>query len=198
MARTIEVTKEKMLQAAYEILKEDGYDAVNIKTIAARVGCSTKPISWQFGNMHEMRKEIYKYTNHMLYAGIEEKLSKLSAIDAFFETGKIYISSAIDYPNVFRFLCVDDPGDIVDRKNSIYDLLGDDFIKERFIKELSLSKEVVEQIVADIVIYTHGLATMLLWDSFNLDKKTAFQMIYDQGLMCFSKHGVNLDNYISK
>jgi len=196
MARKIEVTKEKMLQTAYEILKENGYDAVNIKTIAAKVGCSTKPISWQFGNMHEMRKEIYKYTKGHLYAGIEEKLSHLSALEAFFETGKIYISNAIDYPNVFRFLCVDNPGDIVDENKSMNDLLGDDFIKERLIKELSLPKEDVERMVADIVIYTHGLATMLLWDSFKLDKQTAFQMIYDQGLMCFSKYGIDLNEYM--
>lgn len=190
MARKIEVTKEKMLQAAYEILKEKGYEAVNIKTIAAKVGCSTKPISWQFGNMHEMRKEIYKYTREQLYSGIEEKLCGLSAVEAFFETGKIYISNAIDYPNVFRFLCVDDPGDIVDDTKGINDLLGDDFIKEKLIRELSLSKEVVERIVADVVIYTHGLATMLLWDSIKLDKQAAFQMIYDQGYMCFSKYGL--------
>jgi len=198
MARKIEVTKEKMLQTAYEILKEEGYDAVNIKTIAARVGCSTKPISWQFGNMHEMRKEIYKYATEQLYTGIEEKLSKLSAVDAFFETGKIYISNAIDSPNVFRFLCVDDPGDIVDENKSVNDLLGDDFIKEKLVKELSLPLNIVERIVADIVIYTHGLATMLLWDSFKLDKQTAFQMIYDQGLMCFSKYGIDLDDYMEK
>jgi len=198
MARRIEVTKEKMLEAAYEILKEEGYEAVNIKTIAAKVGCSTKPISWQFGNMHEMRKEIYKYASSQLYMGIEEKLSSLGALEAFFETGKIYISNAVDCPNVFRFLCVDDPGDIVDENKSINELLGDDFIKERIMKELSMSKETVDRMVADIVIYTHGLATMLLWDNFKLDKQTAFQMIYDQGIMCFSKYGIDLDEYFKK
>jgi len=198
MARKIEVTKEKMLQAAYEILKEEGYNAVNIKTIAAKVGCSTKPISWQFGNMHEMRKEIYKYAAAQLYEGIEERLSKCNVIEAFFETGKIYISNAIDNPNVFRFLCVDDPGDIVDGNQSFMDLLGDDFIKDTLVKEFSLSKDVVERIVADIVIYTHGLSTMLLWESFKLDKQTAFQMIFDQGIMCFSKNGIDLSAYIEK
>jgi len=197
MARKIEVTKEKMLQAAYEILQEEGYDAVNIKTIAARVGCSTKPISWQFGNMHEMRKEIYKYTSQRIYSGIDAKLSELSAAEAFFETGKIYISNAIDNPNVFRFLCVDDPGDIVERNINLADMLGDDFIKEMLIREHSLSKETVDKIVADIVIYTHGLATMLLWDSFELDKQTAFRMIYDQGTMVFSRYGIDLNDFFS-
>lgn len=198
MARRIEITKEAMIQAAYEILEEEGYNAVNIKTIAAKAGCSTKPISWQFGNMLEMRKEIYKYASKQLYEGIEEKLSNLSALEAFFETGKIYISNAIESPNVFRFLCIDGPGDMLDETMNIKDLLGDDFIKEMLAKELPLSKEIIESIVADIVIYTHGLATMLLWDSIKLDKIAAYKMIYNQADMCFSKCGIDLKDYITK
>lgn len=196
MARKIEISKEVMLQAAYEILKEDGYDSVNIKTIAAKVGCSTKPISWQFGNMPQMRKEIYKYAANQLYGGIPEKILKMNAVEAFFETGKIAISNAIDNPNVYSFLCVDDPGDIVDGNKSINEYLGDDAIKKKLVEELKLPEELVIRLVGDIVIYTHGLATMLLWNGIRLEKQTAFQMIFEQGVRCFAPYGVDLNDYI--
>lgn len=198
MGRKTQITKETMLQAAYEILLEDGYSMVNIKTIAAKVGCSTQPISWQFGNMQGMRKELYMFSIEKLYGGIEEKLSKMNAIEAFFETGKLYISNAIDYPNVFRFLCVDDPSDIVGDHEPIESHLGDEFIKEMLARELAISREIVEKLVVDVVIYTHGLATMLLWDYFELDKQTAFQMIFDHGVMCFTKYGIDIEKYLSK
>lgn len=196
MGRKTQITKEQMLQAAYEILMEEGYSSVNIKTIAAKVGCSTQPISWQFGNMQGLRRELYLYASAQIYAGAEEKLKDKTAFQAFFETGKIYISNALENPNVFRFLCVDDPGDIVDGKKDVTEFFGDDFIKEMLHKELGLSEEIIGKLVADVVIYTHGLATVLLWDSFKLDKKTAYQMILDQGIRCFAEYGVDLSEFI--
>ena len=117
---------------------EEGYPMVNIKTIAAKVGCSTQPISWQFGNMQGMRKELFKYASEQIFGDIEQKIANMNAMEAFFETGQIYISNACEYPNVFRFLCVDDPGDIVEKSSSVADLLGDDFIKEMLAKEIEL------------------------------------------------------------
>ena len=147
MGRKTQITKEMMLQAAYEILKEEGYPMVNIKTIAAKVGCSTQPISWQFGNMQGMRKELYKYASEQIFGDIEQRIANMNAMEAFFESGKIYISNACDYPNVFRFLCVDDPGDIVKESSNIAELLGDEFIKEMLAKEIELPRETIDKAV---------------------------------------------------
>lgn len=196
MGRKSQITKEQMLQAAYEILKEEGYAAVNIKTIAANAGCSTQPISWQFGNMQGLRKELYGYASQQIFGGIETKVANMNAMTAFFETGKIYISSAFDYPHVFRFLCVDDPGDIVEENNNVVQLLGDDFIKDLLAKEIALSRDEIDKIVADIVIYTHGLAVIFLWDAFKVDKETAYEMIYNQALLCFGQYGIDVKKYV--
>ncbi|CDF07624.1 putative uncharacterized protein [Firmicutes bacterium CAG:95] len=45
------IKKEDMLQAALELVSRDGYAALNIKAVARELGCSTAPISWQFGGM---------------------------------------------------------------------------------------------------------------------------------------------------
>lgn len=196
MGRKTQITKEIMLQAAYEILKEEGYSMVNIKTIAAKVGCSTQPISWQFGNMQKMRKELYQYASEQLFGDMEKKIAGMNAMEAFFETGKKYISNACDYPNVFRFLCVDDPGDIVEKSSSVAELLGDDFIKEMLAKEIELPREIIDKIVADIIIYTHGLSVLLLWDSFMMDKNVAYEMIYNQAAMRFGQYGIDVKKYV--
>lgn len=197
MGRKTQITKELMLQAAYEILKDEGYHAVNIKTIAAKAGCSTQPISWQFGNMQELRKELYIYASEKIFGSINMKIANMNAMEAFFETGKIYISNACDYPNVFRFLCVDDPGDIVKESSNIVELLGDEFIKEMLAKEIELPRETIDKVVADIVIYTHGLSVMLLWDAFKMDKKAAYELVYNQAALCFGQFGIDVKKYVS-
>ena len=44
-----------VLQAAFELLDESGTGAVAIKNIAAKLGCSTQPVSWIFGSMTELK-----------------------------------------------------------------------------------------------------------------------------------------------
>ena len=121
----------------------------------------------------------------------------MNAMEAFFETGKIYISNACDYPNVFRFLCVDDPGDIVKESSNATELLGDEFIKEMLAKEIELPRETIDKAVADIVIYTHGLSVMLLWDAFKMDKKEAYELVYNHAALCFGQSGIDVKKYVS-
>lgn len=195
MGRKTQITKDTMLQAAYEILKDDGYAVVNIKTIAAKVGCSTQPISWQFGNMQGLRKELYMYASNKISEDMKDRILGEKAMEVFFETGKKYISNAYEYPNVFRFLYVDDPGNIADGQSGLAELLGDDFVKEMLVKETGLTKDIVDKIVADIVIYTHGLATLLLWDEIKMEKEAVYEMIYYQAVRCFSQYGVDVTEY---
>ena len=56
MGRKTKITKEMILDAAYELLDEAGIGAVAIKSIAARLGCSTQPVSWHFGSMTELKR----------------------------------------------------------------------------------------------------------------------------------------------
>ena len=56
MPRSVQITKEKILTAALDVLIREGYSAVSIKSIARELNCSTQPIAWQFGNMDNMRK----------------------------------------------------------------------------------------------------------------------------------------------
>ena len=102
-----------ILEAAYGILDESGIGAVGIKAIATKLGCSTQPISWHFGSMTDLKKELFRYAGEKLYAGIPEQMEGKKAIDAFFASGVYYISSACDHPNVFRFTNVDDPMDTI-------------------------------------------------------------------------------------
>lgn len=197
MGRKTQITKEAMLEAAYEILENAGYGAVNIKTIAARVGCSTQPISWQFGNMQGLRRELYAFVAGKVWGGMENLLTEKNAMEAFFETGKIYLSCAYDKPNVFKFLCVDDPGDIFEWNCSIVELFGNEPIKVMLAKELGLSREIVDRIVADIIIYTHGLATIILWDAINITKEEAYEMIFNHANTYFSQYGINAREYVN-
>ena len=53
-----QITKEMILSAALEMLKEGGEKAVNVKALAKRLNCSTQPIYLSFGSMDALRAEL--------------------------------------------------------------------------------------------------------------------------------------------
>ena len=80
---------------------EEGYPMVNIKTIAAKVGCSTQPISWQFGNMQGMRKELYKYASEQVFGDIEQRIANMNAMEAFLNQEKSIFQMRVNIPMSF-------------------------------------------------------------------------------------------------
>ena len=45
------VTREDILSACVEIIRESGFDAVNARALASRLGCSTQPIFSNYASM---------------------------------------------------------------------------------------------------------------------------------------------------
>ena len=195
MGRKVRITREMILQAAYEILDASGIGAVGIKAIASRLGCSTQPVSWVFGSMKELKKELFRYANARAFAGLPEQMTGKNAIDAFFASGVYYISIACDHPNVFRFITVEDPmdtiGEPVRDNKSIFSFEFDADAARLLAEEYKVSPEIIGKTVKDIVIYAHGLAVMMMHDSFRLPKEEACKMVYDVGEKLLHTIGIN-------
>lgn len=197
MGRKTQITREMILKAAYELLDESGIGAVAIKTIAARLGCSTQPVSWQFGSMLELKKELYDYSVKMLYGSLEEDMKGKDAIDAFFISGIRYISGACDHPNVFKFVNVEDPmvtiGERIGGDASIFSIQFDDEAAKMLESEYDIAPEKIGEMVRDIVIYTHGLAVMMMFDNYRLPKKDACIMVLNMGIRLAKNLGIEID-----
>lgn len=194
MGRKTKITKEMIMKAAFELLEEGGIGAVAIKSIAAKLGCSTQPVSWQFGSMVELKKALYFYAGQKLYSIMPEKMAGRDALEAFFVSGVCYISIACDHPRTFRFLNVDDPletiGEDIIGDTSIFSMPFDKEATKMLAEEYKTSPEMVDVAVRDSVIYTHGLAVMMMFDKFRLPKDVACKMVFDMGIKLLSDVGI--------
>ncbi len=194
MGRKTKITKEMIMEAAFELLEEGGIGAVAIKSIAAKLGCSTQPVSWQFGSMVELKKALYYYAGQKLYSIMPEKMAGRDALEAFFVSGVCYISIACDHPRTFRFLNVDDPletiGEDIIGDTSIFSMPFDKEATKMLAEEYKASAENVDVAVRDSVIYTHGLAVMMMFDKFRLPKDVACKMVFDMGIKLLSDVGI--------
>lgn len=59
MARKESITKEDILRAAFEILKEEGAGQVTARKLAAKANCSTQPIFRVYSNMEKLMEELF-------------------------------------------------------------------------------------------------------------------------------------------
>ena len=58
MPPKVKVTKEAIINAAMDIVRENGAAALNARAVAARLDCSTQPIFSNYNNMEELRADV--------------------------------------------------------------------------------------------------------------------------------------------
>ena len=58
MPPKVKVTKEEIIAAALEILRQKGMEAVNARAVAAALGCSTQPIFSNYSSMGVLQHDV--------------------------------------------------------------------------------------------------------------------------------------------
>lgn len=176
MPRSVQITKEKILAAAMNILIRDGYSAVNIKSIAKELECSTQPIAWQFGNMDNMREALIQeaviYTNRKMIP------NSTNCIEAFWQIGYAYINLAFDTPHLFRFVYMGESkmycrGGF----SSILTDRGNAALLNKLCQYLNISKEQMDMLFQRMIIYTHGIVSLVVAGVLNCTKEQVYSIV---------------------
>lgn len=159
MPSSPKIPKETILQHALQMLIREGYSKLNIKALAKEIGCSTQPISWHFGNMEGLRRELREYA--LQYVS-KKQHTALSGLTAFYKAGTAYIDIAFDEPNLFQYLYMSTNGKtFIGGFDAITDTDENNLLIDEMAQELNISKEQVNLFCKNMMIYTHGLASYM-------------------------------------
>ena len=90
-------TKEEMIERAFQLIREEGHDALSARNLAAYLGCSTQPVMYQFPNLEKLRDLTYQKADAFHTEYILQSKDLL-------EIGLRYIQFAEEEPELFRFL----------------------------------------------------------------------------------------------
>ena len=107
MPPKVKITREMILNAALALTREQGFEAVNARNIAAELECSTRPIFTAYQNMEEMKEDFLEFA-YSFYCSYVEQYEKESGVEADLLWPLSYLSFAQDEPNLFQLLFVDD------------------------------------------------------------------------------------------
>lgn len=167
------ITKEQILKKAFELAREQGYEAVNARSTARQAGCSVQPIYSCYENMEDLMGELFSYTKQFLGRYIDEHADKRN----FFESiGLCHISFAKEEKYLFRLLFM---SSYVEAENfqEFYDQFMVDGVEEEIQETLGISRQQARELYQQMMIYTHGIATIIATDAAAITSEDAHEMI---------------------
>ncbi len=167
-----QITRDMILSAALKLLREQGYEAVNLTQLAKALGCSTQPVYLSFSGMDALRGELIPLAvaefERYMKAGSEDGIVCLY--------GMRYIAFAKEEPRLFRFLFMR-PNAFAEIKQTLLAMI------ERSIEKLMAAYRIGHE-EADILhdqlwMHAHGIASMVATDFCDWDMAKVERMLAD-------------------
>lgn len=150
------ITREMVVDAAFQLAREGGMERVLVKEIAARLGCSVQPIYSCFRNMEELRRAVERRTADYMADWLSARLDPASL---FQSTGRAYVRFAREEPELFKLFALRRREGV----SSLEELRRKEAspeVAEAIAAQLGLSGGQARQLHLDMLIYTVGLGTI--------------------------------------
>ena len=190
MPTKIRISKDMILDAAFEIVRQDGMEKLSNRELANRLKCSIRPIYYQFENVEEMQKELYIKIEHYFYKFLLD--NTIEGIPQYKQVGINYIKFAKKEKKLFQILFMSDMGLTPD---AFVSKDGDDYKEiEKLIKmSANLKEEGIKDFHTKMWIFCHGMATLVANDTIKLtDNQIEDLLSYEfQALMLLEENPNN-------
>ena len=153
-------SREQIVDAALELVREEGWSKVTTRAIAQKIGSSTMPIYSHVRSVKELEKELRVKAREIQKSFQQHPYSEHVLLNLAFG----YVVFARNEKNLFRFLYLES-SDQLDLENgegmkeSFFLEFGEDSEEGRALKELKSSGQ--EVLIHYTWIFTHGLAMLV-------------------------------------
>lgn len=175
MPPKIKITKTDIIQKALSLLKENGTQALNARSIAAALGCSTQPIFSNFATMDELEDAVIKaaYEHYLSFLKREAESGKYPTYKAF---GMAYIRFAKEERELFRLLFMRNRSETEMMSASSPDFEASITM---IMDANKISRERATLMHLEMWVCVHGIATMLATSFLSLDWELISTMLSD-------------------
>lgn len=176
MPSSPKILKETILETAYSILIRDGYGSINIKNLAKELGCSTQPISRQFGSMEGLRDALLDYCLVKFAKAFTIKSEHVA--DIVLGVAQGYIDLAYDFPNVYKYLYMSEQ-DGEKMSNMAHSQRAAHYGKviEMLELEYEITTEKAFDFMRNMEYYVHGIASYIATEYIKDDKEDVMKRI---------------------
>lgn len=161
------ITKEMLIDAAFEVTRTMGIENVNARVVAEKLNCSTQPVMYHFAKIEELKRAVYEKADlfHTEY------LMNIRDENIMLGIGLNYVRFAIYEPNLFRLLF--QSGYAVE--NSFLEMVESDELiplLDMMCKTMQMEMTSVKEVFVTISMFAHGYASIIANNSLEYDEET--------------------------
>jgi len=179
MPPKVKVTKEDIINAAVNIVRSSGVEAINARTVASGLKCSTQPVFSNFATMDELRLAVVEKADKLCQEYMQREVES-GKFPVYKANGMAYIRFAKEEKELFKLLYMRD-------RSSELIPDGSELTDEMEVivhKNTGLSGADAKLFHLEMWAYVHGIATMFATGFLDLDWELVSRMLTDsyQGL----------------
>lgn len=157
MPPKVKITKEMILDAAFEIARTEGADKITARSISEKLNCSTQPVLYHFQSIEEIKNAVYRQADEY-HTGYIMHMEQ-DCENPMLAIGMNYIKFAMEESHLFRFLFQSNEFS----GTGILELMDMEELSpilNILQQELEASNEEAKEIFATLFIFVHGYASM--------------------------------------
>ena len=158
------VSKDDIIDAAIDVLRDDGFSAINARSVAKKLGCSTQPIYFSFKNMEELKSALTERAIGLHAQHVRDSLKAHAENDSRYSSyGMVFLKFAAEEKQLFRWLYLEG------RQLGSYqnDVLLPEVIAV-IMDEFGYSEEIARRFHQDMIYFSYGLAILANTDHLHL------------------------------
>lgn len=150
------VSREEIVEAALEVVRDGGFSAVNARSVAKKLGCSTQPIYFSFRNMDELKAALIERAAQMHEQRVRDSLRAHEGNDSRYSSyGMGFVQFAAEEKQLFRWLYLE--GEQLGPYQN--DILLPEVIGV-IMEEFGYGEDVARRFHQDMIYFTYGLAIL--------------------------------------
>lgn len=174
MARTPHITAEMLLEAGAAITLEKGADALNVRSVAAKLNCSVQPVFRNFGSMETFRRAVIEYLDGTYQSFVAQYLDKSDYL--FTISLGAHSGLARDRRNLFGVLFLSNEYG----SRTVPQILSSPWNREAIdctAVQYRLTVKEAEAVYRDVRFYTFGIAEALYAGSLIAEENELRQLL---------------------
>lgn len=189
------ITKEMIIETAFEIVRKEGLENLLVKNIAAKLNCSVQPIYSYCANMEGVKRELITQTAKFIREYVAARIDKT---DYFRSTGRSYLKFAKEEPNLFQLYFLRQQPDVY-TLDDLYQKESSQQVGVFIAESLGISVEQAKAFHLHMIIYVMGISAMAASTNIDVegdDIQNQLEMAYNTFLAQLKgeTHGKDIDN----
>ena len=173
MPPKVKITEKMILDASFEVIRINGHENLNARTVAEYLKCSTQPVLYHFKTMDEIREAVYKKADQYHTSYIMPKEDDENPMLAI---GLNYVRFGHEEKNLFRFLFQTNQFGGMDIETLIGDPELSDIIAV-MAKGLDCDAGEAREMFLTFFVIAHGLASLLANNAMEYDEEQSKKML---------------------